>query len=158
MVTTLANVSDDHAGEYGLELAVRDYECDLQGIVNNAVYQNYLEHARHEYLATLGVDFASLHTRGTDPVVTRVEIDYRAPLSSRDRFRVALKVRREGRLRFVFDQRIERIPDGKVAVEAVVTAVFVRGGRPVPPPQELLDAVMATPAWRGQPAAGPTPP
>ena len=24
-------------------MTVRDYECDIQGIVNNAVYQNYLE-------------------------------------------------------------------------------------------------------------------
>ena len=29
---------------YELTLKVRDYECDLQGIVNNANYQHYLEH------------------------------------------------------------------------------------------------------------------
>ena len=29
---------------YELEMKVRDYECDLQGIVNNANYQHYLEH------------------------------------------------------------------------------------------------------------------
>ena len=28
---------------YEMEMMVRDYECDMQGIVNNAVYQNYLE-------------------------------------------------------------------------------------------------------------------
>ena len=27
---------------YELEMKVRDYECDLQGIVNNANYQHYL--------------------------------------------------------------------------------------------------------------------
>ena len=32
---------------FKVDFTVRDYECDLQGIVNNAVYQNYLEHARH---------------------------------------------------------------------------------------------------------------
>ena len=33
---------------YELKMKVRDYECDLQGIVNNANYQHYLEHTRHE--------------------------------------------------------------------------------------------------------------
>ena len=28
---------------YELEMKVRDYECDLQGIVNNANYQHYLD-------------------------------------------------------------------------------------------------------------------
>jgi len=36
---------------------VRDYECDLQGIVNNAVYLHYLEHTRHEFLKQSGIDF-----------------------------------------------------------------------------------------------------
>jgi acyl-CoA thioester hydrolase len=34
---------------FKLEFEVRDYEYDLSGVVNNAVYQNYLEHARHMY-------------------------------------------------------------------------------------------------------------
>ena len=49
--------------EYVFELTmkVRDYECDLQGIVNNANYQHYIEHTRHEFLLTRGVSFADLH-------------------------------------------------------------------------------------------------
>lgn len=34
---------------FELEMQVRDYECDMEGIVNNAIYQHYLEHTRHEF-------------------------------------------------------------------------------------------------------------
>lgn len=54
---------------YELEMKVRDYECDLQGIVNNANYQHYLEHTRHEFLTSVGISFAALHEQGVDPVV-----------------------------------------------------------------------------------------
>ena len=47
---------------FELQMKVRDYECDLQGIVNNANYQHYIEHTRHEFLSSLGVSFAHLKT------------------------------------------------------------------------------------------------
>ena len=57
---------------FELEMQVRDYECDVQGIVNNAVYQNYLEHARHEFLHAVGCDFHALRAEGC-AVVAAVE-------------------------------------------------------------------------------------
>ena len=118
---------------YKLEFLVRDYECDLQGIVNNAVYQNYLEHARHEFLQSADVDFAKLHTEGIDPVVTRVELDYKYPLKSQDKFIVGINLRREGRLRFIFDQTIFRLSDENIILNGKITAVFLQNGRPVKP-------------------------
>ncbi|MFW5604105.1 MAG: acyl-CoA thioesterase, partial [Bacteroidales bacterium] len=50
---------------FSLEMKVRDYECDLQGIVNNANYQHYIEHTRHEFLRSEGISFAALHEQGT---------------------------------------------------------------------------------------------
>ena len=67
---------------FQLEFEVCDYECDLQGIVNNAVYLNYLEHTRHTFLKNIGLDFAELHQRGLDLVMVRCELDYRYPLRS----------------------------------------------------------------------------
>jgi len=55
---------------YELEMKVRDYECDLQGIVNNANYQHYLEHTRHEFLTSVGVSFA--HSYGKYPDKTHI--------------------------------------------------------------------------------------
>ena len=60
--------------QFKLELAVRDYECDFQGIVNNAVYQNYLEHARHLFIKQCGIDFITLSKQGINLVVVRVEM------------------------------------------------------------------------------------
>jgi len=122
---------------YTLEFRVRDYECDLQGIVNNAHFQHYLEHARHEFLVSKGISFADLHNEGTDLIVTRVEIDYKYPLRSRDSFIVSVNIRREGNVRLVFEQEILRIPDGKLIVKAEVTGVATKNGRPVSPAEVI---------------------
>ena len=118
---------------FSLEFTVRDYECDLQGVVNNANYQHYLEHARHEFLLSRGVSFAGLHDEGIDLIVSKVEIDYKYPLRSRDRFVVRLRIEREGNVRLLFIQEICRIPDEKLVARARVTGVATKNGKPVSP-------------------------
>jgi acyl-CoA thioester hydrolase len=91
---------------FQIELSVRDYECDMQGIVNNAVYLNYFEHARHEYLHHLGIDFKSLFLQNIVLVATRIEIDYKRSLKSGDKFIVTVKLEKPSTVRYVFDQDI----------------------------------------------------
>ncbi|MGD0583135.1 MAG: thioesterase family protein [Bacteroidales bacterium] len=122
---------------FSLEFLVRDYECDLQGIVNNANYHHYLEHARHEFLVSRGLSFSALHEEGTDLIVTRVEIDYKYPLRSRDRFIVGVNIRREGNVRLVFEQEILRLPDEKLIASAEVTGISTKNGRPVSPEEVI---------------------
>jgi acyl-CoA thioester hydrolase len=129
----MTHLTEENTFIYSIELAVRDYECDIQGVVNNANYQHYLEHARHEFLISKGISFANLHEEGLDLIVTRVEIDYKYPLRSRDKFVIRLNVRREGNIRVVFDQNIFRLPDEKLIVTACVTAVATKNGKPVAP-------------------------
>jgi len=129
---------NEHGNEFELELKVRDYEVDLQGIVNNVVYHHYLEHARHEFLISRNIDFSALHGQGNDLIVTRVEIDYKYPLKSRDKFKVTLRVKKEGPLKVIFEQTIVRLPDRKMIVEATVTGVCLKDGRPVRP-ENILD-------------------
>ena len=123
---------------FELELSVRDYELDLQGIVNNSVYQNYLEHARHEFLYSKDINFARLHDEGKDLIISRLEIDYKYPLKSHDRFKVTLDIQRDGHLKVVFDQKILRVPDDKLVVKARVTGVCLKDGKPVKP-EKILD-------------------
>lgn len=122
-----------NSDSFCLEFTVRDYECDLQGVVNNANYQHYLEHARHEFLISKGISFFQLHAQGIDLIVTKVEIDYKYPLRSCDKFIVSVTIQREGNARLVFVQEIHRVPDLKLIVKAKVTGIATKKGRPVPP-------------------------
>ena len=101
---------------FALPLKVRDYECDLQGIVNNANYLHYLEHARHEFLSEMGVSFAEFHLRGIDFVVSHAEMDYKAPLHSGDWFEVRLWLKKKG-VRWYFFQEIWRTQEPRPAGE-----------------------------------------
>jgi acyl-CoA thioester hydrolase len=121
----------DH--HFEIELQVRDYECDIQGIVNNAVYQNYLEHCRHKFLNYAGLDFAQLHNEGIDAVVIRAELDYKFPLRPGDDFLIRLKMGKQGRLRVIFNQQILRKSDKRLMVNAKITAVLTQAGRPIVP-------------------------
>ena len=119
------------AYQFKLEFEVRDYECDFQGIVNNAVYQNYLEHTRHLFLKQCGIDFIALSRQGIDLVVVRVEIDYLYPLRNDDRFYVAVNLERVSRIRFGFLQDIYRLPDDKPILKArVIGTALNEAGRP----------------------------
>lgn len=126
--------------EFTVQMTVRDYECDLQARVNNAVYQNYLEHARHLYLSSRGIDFVALTASGIHVMVIRAELDYRRSLSPGDTFLVHLRIERISRLRMAFVQRIELEGSGALILEArfVVAAVNAKGKPCFVPELELL--------------------
>jgi acyl-CoA thioester hydrolase len=111
------------------DFEVRDYECDIEGIVNNAVYFNYLEHTRHVFLKHKGFDFAELTRQGIHLVVIRVEADYLLPLRSGDKFYVTASMERISKMRFGFLQDIYRMSDDKSILKAKVfgTSLNVQG-------------------------------
>lgn len=113
---------------YELPFKVRDYECDLQGIVNNANYQHYTEHTRHEFLSQHGVSFAQLHERGIDAVVAGMQLRFKNPLRSGDEFVSKLALRKEG-IKYVFVQDIYRLPDMRVVFKSTVEAVCLVNGK-----------------------------
>lgn len=119
---------------YELRMKVRDYECDLQGIVNNANYQHYMEHTRHEFLLSTGISFARLHEEGTDAVVARLNMQFKTPLRSGDEFVCRLNVRKEG-IKYVFQQDIYRLPDERLSLRARVDTVCITNGKLQEAPQ-----------------------
>ena len=116
---------------FKLDFEVRDYECDIEGIVNNAVYMNYLEHARHAYLKLKGFDFAMLTQTGLQLVVIRIEADFLYPLRSGDSFYVTTNAERVSKLRFGFSQDIFRSQDNKPVLKAKVIGTSLNAdGKP----------------------------
>jgi len=112
---------------YAMEMVVRDYELDSQDIVNNANYLHYMEHTRHTFCAEAGLSFGEMHRMGIDPVVRRIEVEYKSSLRVGDRFISCLKVERKGP-RFIFKQDII-FPDGTYAAQGVVTIVSIKDGK-----------------------------
>ncbi|MDE7457287.1 MAG: acyl-CoA thioesterase [Muribaculaceae bacterium] len=112
---------------FELPMKVRDYEVDAEGIVNNAVYLHYLEHTRHEFCDNAGLSFREMHSKGIDPVLSRVEIDYKTPLGLGENFVSKLNLSRRGPL-FVFQQDIYK-PDGTPVVKALVSVACLENGR-----------------------------
>ncbi len=113
---------------FTLEIAVRDYELDSEGIVNNAIYLHYLEHTRHAFVKQEGIPFGNLTREGLIPVVRRMAIDYYTPLRSGDVMLSRLWIEREGP-RFIFHQDIYKKDSGEPVVKAVVTIVCLEDGR-----------------------------
>jgi len=124
------------SSQHSLHFEVRDYECDMAHVVNNAVYLNYLEHARHEYLRRIGINFGDMARQGISLVVVRIEADFKSSLVSGDKFVVQTLLTRKGRLRFQFNQSIHRLPDNQLMLSAVVTGTALnKRGRPEIPPE-----------------------
>jgi len=109
-------------------MSVRDYECDIEGIVNNANYLHYIEHTRHLFLKKCGLSFAEMHSRGIDAVVARMNLQFKVPLRCDDEFLSCLNLRKEG-VRYVFEQDIYRTADGKLSFRAKVDLVCLVNGK-----------------------------
>jgi acyl-CoA thioester hydrolase len=113
---------------YELKMKVRSYECDFEAIVNNAVYQNYLEHTRHEFMQAHGFNVVEMHRHGIDTVVARIKIAFKNSLHDSDEFISKLNVKKEG-VRYVFYQDIYRCNDNQLIIRAVVDIVCIIDGK-----------------------------
>lgn len=116
--------------DFRLDFTVRDYECDVQGIVNHSNYFHYLEHTRHEFLKTRGIDFNALAQENIYLVVASISIAFKQSLRPNDAFYVTLQAVKDSKLRHRFIQKIFRSHDDCLMVEADVTATCVVNNRP----------------------------
>jgi len=106
-------------------MEARDHECDIQGVVNNAHYQHYFEHARHKFLLHNHIDFALLAQQGINLMVAKIEIEYKHPLKAHDQFYISVEAIKASKLKVCFIQKIMNPKTDALMASAKTTVVTV---------------------------------
>ncbi len=121
------------------ELRVRTYECDSYNHVNNAVYLNYLEYGRMQYLKHIGFDYKGIVEAGYHMYVTGINIQYKASALFDDLLYIDVSPTKLKKISGEFSQKIYK-EDGTVCALATVTwaCVSAETGRPCKMPDEFL--------------------
>ncbi len=114
---------------FSVEVQVRFSETDMFGHVNNTVVFTYLEHARIEYLKSIGL----MSKEGNIPVVADLQCDYVRQMFFDEKIKVYVKIANVG------SSSVDIHYMGKNEKEEIVftargTIVQINGenGRPVP--------------------------
>jgi acyl-CoA thioester hydrolase len=122
--------------QHRFETRVFYEDTDMAGIVYHANYLKFIERARSDWVAGLGVDQRAMLARGESFAVHRIEAEFRAPARFDDRLEVLSAPVAATPARLVLDQRVWR--GGACLFAARVTLVCLGpGGRPRRLPEEL---------------------
>jgi len=129
------------------DLVVRSYECDSYGHVNNAVYVNYLEYGRMEYLHQIHFDYKGIVSAGYYLYITHIDIRYKASAFLDDKLTVEITPKELRAVSGTFHQIIRK-QDGTVCVEADVTWASVKTGGQLArmPPEFMVPGLIPDPA------------
>jgi acyl-CoA thioester hydrolase len=101
---------------FAVRIAVRGYELDTQGHLNQAVYLQYAEHARWECLRAAGLPGDKLLATGAGPVQLECTLRFRRELRGGDEVDVTCEFHFGEGKTFRIRQEIRKI-DGTLAAE-----------------------------------------
>ena len=124
------------------ERIVRSYELDSFGHVNNAVYLQYCEGARNDYMQQRGIQFADFKEWHIGPVLYHASIDYKQQAKADDHLLIYGEIRFEGRTQFFIEHEMHRQSDQALVCQALLKFAFVdlKTQRPCRVPQPFLQA------------------
>jgi acyl-CoA thioester hydrolase len=144
-------VATDPEFRFSMPLRVRWAECDPQGVVFNATYLAYCDHALTEYFRAIGVPYREYVAAGYDMVLVTTTVDYHAPARPDDELTLFCRIGDFGDTSWSMrvlachgDTRVMSATSRYVTVDAA--------GRKLTTPDLLRDAVARFEA--GQPPDG----
>lgn len=119
-------------------------EMDAFQHVNNVVYARWVETARIAYFTRIGL-LERMRVEGVGPIVGRLAIDFRRPVTFPDTVRVDATTRKLGRSSFTMGYRIwSAAQQAEVAAgEDVIVTVDYRSGRTTNVDEPLRAEILA---------------
>ena len=119
---------------------VRFYELDPYEHVNHAVYIQYFEAARAQWLTEIGFPLSKLKADGIQIVVTEIHTRYLGSAGPSDELVIETELVGLRRVSMSFEQRICR-GDEVLVQQTISAACLGLSGRPTRVPAELADAL-----------------
>lgn len=117
---------------------VRSYECDAYGHVNNAVYLNYLEYARMEYLHAIGFDYHGIVEDGFFLYVTHIDIHYKGSARLDDELEIQVTPIKLGAVSGTFKQVVKTKDFICAEAEVSWASVNAKTQRPAKLPEKYM--------------------
>lgn len=121
---------------------VRTHELDSFGHVNNAVYLNYLEEARAEFLRLVGLSFHDFARWNVHLVIIEAHVRYLSPARYGDAIKIVGVFTEVRAASLTIAYTLTEINTGRLVATAETRGAFVdtATGRPVRAPQEFRQA------------------
>lgn len=108
---------------------VQYYETDKMGVTHHSNYIRWMEEARVDLLAKIGLPFSKMEERGVVSPVVSLDIKYKRPCTFEDVIEVETTVKNYTGIRLMFSYVMKNVATGEVVVEAESSHCFIIGGK-----------------------------
>ena len=121
-------------------LRVASYEMDSFGHVNNAVFLNYLEKARCDFMILKGLHFNDFFKWHCYPVVVRAQLEFKHPAAADDELLIKGWISSRSHTSFTLQYEVSKRDTGKLILKGETFHVFVDdNNRPSRIPAEFAE-------------------
>lgn len=128
-----------------INVRVRYAETDQMGVVYHGKYAEYFEMGRVEWLRNLGLSYAVMEQNGIMLPVVSLTLNYKKPARYDDLLTVRTILKNQHSVKIEFDYEIRNEKDELLTTGySMLVFVDMKTGRPVSPPDYVLDAISKT--------------
>ena len=120
-----------------MEIKIYYHHTDSGGVVYYAKYLEFLEEARTELFAKKGISIKELNDQGILFVVSRQEIDYKAPAFYADTLHINTRIDNISKVKIEFGNEVKNQNNQIICTAKTVMACVDGNFKPQVIPQEL---------------------